>query len=69
MELIHHRSNGTMSLLRLPSPISLTSVSLVFDTTTMVSFLTNTVGDTIYPQVLDYSGYGQSVSPFLVWRR
>jgi len=27
MELISHRSNGTMSLLRLPSPISLTSVS------------------------------------------
>jgi len=39
MELIRHRSNSTMSLLRLPSPISLTSVSLVFDTTTMVFFL------------------------------
>ena len=42
---------------------------LVFDTTTMVSFLTDAMGDPMYPQVLDYSGYGQSVSPFLAWRR
>lgn len=56
MELIHHRSVGTMRLLRLPSPFSLPSVSLVFDTITMLPFLFVPLGGYIYPTDPDYSG-------------
>ena len=56
MELISHRSIGTMRILRLPSHFSLSSVSLVFNTTTMLPFLIVSPGGNIYPSDLDCSG-------------
>ena len=71
VELISQLSNGTMGMLRLPSPCSFTSISLATDTIPAHRFSCRFCRCVYIPEIPGFVGLGQSFQKpyFLEWRR